>query len=60
VVLLVLPFLFGAQVRPRFEVVAIKPAGPLTPNIVLGLNADGSQVHISWASLTDLVTWHTG
>ena len=56
IVLLLSPFLIGAQTRPQFEVVAIKPAGPLTPNIVLGLNADGSQVHISWASLTDLVT----
>src|SRR5262245_17660324 len=56
IVLLLFPFLLGAQSRPQFEVVAIKPAGPLTPNIVLGLNTDGSQVHISWASLTDLVT----
>jgi len=54
------PFLLGGQVRPQFEVAAIKPAGPLTPNLVLGLNADGSQVHISWASLTDLVTMAYG
>src|SRR5262245_59857730 len=55
IVLLMFPFLLDGQVRPQFEVVAIKPAGELTGNIVLGLNADGSQVHISWASLTDLV-----
>jgi len=54
--LLMPALLVGAQGRPQFEVVAIKPAGPLTGNIILGLNADGSQVHISWASLTDLVT----
>jgi uncharacterized protein (TIGR03435 family) len=55
IVLLIFPLLLGAQVRPQFEVAAIKPAGDLTGNIILGLNADGSQVHISWASLTDLV-----
>jgi uncharacterized protein (TIGR03435 family) len=55
ITLLVVSFLLAAQVKPQFEVVAIKPAGQLTANIVLGLNADGSQVHISWASLTDLV-----
>src|SRR5262249_24161346 len=56
IVLPVFALFLGAQVRPEFEVVAIKPAGELTAKIVLGLNADGSQVHISWASLTDLVT----
>jgi len=56
IALSIFPFLLAGQVRPQFEVAAIKPAGPLSPNIVLGLNADGSQVHISWASLTDLVT----
>ena len=55
IVLFIFPSLLGAQVWLQFEVAAIKPAGDLTGNIILGLNADGSQVHISWASLTDLV-----
>jgi uncharacterized protein (TIGR03435 family) len=55
VVLLTFPFLLCAQGRLQFEVVAVKPAGELSPNMVLGLNADGSQVHITWSSLTDLV-----
>src|SRR5215831_16212433 len=46
--------LFG-QVQPQFEVVSIKPAGPLSPDVVLGLRADGAQVHISWASVRDLI-----
>jgi len=46
--------LFG-QVQPQFEVVSIKPAGPLSPDVVLGLRADGAQVHISWASVKDLI-----
>ena len=50
------PFLVAAQVRPQFEVAAIKPAAPeLSGDFVLGLNAKGSQVHIAWASLVDLV-----
>jgi uncharacterized protein (TIGR03435 family) len=46
--------LFG-QVQPQFEVVSIKPAGPLSPDVVLGLRADGAQVHVSWASVKDLI-----
>src|SRR5215470_3979690 len=46
--------LFG-QVQPQFEVVSIKPAGPLSPDVILGLRADGAQVHISWASIKDLI-----
>jgi uncharacterized protein (TIGR03435 family) len=46
--------LFG-QGQAQFEVAAIKPAGPLTPDVVLGLRADGAQVHISWASIKDLI-----
>jgi uncharacterized protein (TIGR03435 family) len=52
----VCPFVGAAQVRPQFEVVAIKPAADaLSGDFVLGLNAKGSQVHIAWASLLDLV-----
>jgi uncharacterized protein (TIGR03435 family) len=55
-VVFVLPFLVAAQVRPQFEVAAIRPAADaLSGEFVLGLNAKGSQVHISWASLADLV-----
>lgn len=55
-VLFVLPFLVAAQARPQFEVAAIRPAAAeLSGEFVLGLNAKGSQVHISWASLADLV-----
>jgi len=55
-VVFVFPFLVAAQVRPQFEVAAIKPAADdLSGDFVLGLNAKGSQVHISWASLADLV-----
>ena len=55
-VVLVFPFLVAAQVRPQFEVAAIRPAADaLSGDFVLGLNAKGSQVHISWASLADLV-----
>ena len=55
-VVFVFPFLVAAQVRPQFEVAAIKPAADaLSGDFVLGLNARGSQVHISWASLADLV-----
>jgi uncharacterized protein (TIGR03435 family) len=43
------------QGQPQFEVASIKPAGPLTPDLVLGLRADGAQVHISWASIKDLI-----
>jgi uncharacterized protein (TIGR03435 family) len=39
----------------QFEVASIKPAGPLTADVVLGLRADGAQVHISWASIKDLI-----
>ncbi len=53
--LVVLPFLLSAQVRPQFEVAAIKPAGDLTGDIVLGLNAGSSQVHLSWSSLMDMI-----
>lgn len=55
IALLILPLLLSAQDRLQFEVAAIKPAGPLTPNSILGLNADRSQIHISWSSLLDLV-----
>ena len=55
-VVFVLPFLVAAQSRPQFEVAAIKPAAvELSGDFVLGLNAKGSQVHIAWASLVDLV-----
>jgi uncharacterized protein (TIGR03435 family) len=55
-VVFVFPFLVAAQVRAQFEVAAIKPAADaLSADFVLGLNAKGSQVHISWASLADLV-----
>ena len=55
-VVFLVPFLVAAQVRPQFEVAAIKPAAvELSGDFVLGLNAKGSQVHISWASLVDLV-----
>jgi uncharacterized protein (TIGR03435 family) len=43
------------QSQSQFEVASIKPAGPLTPDLTLGLRADGAQVHISWASIKDLV-----
>ena len=44
-VLFVFPFLGAAQVRPQFEVAAIKPAAAeLSGDFVLGLNAKGSQV----------------
>lgn len=56
IALVVFPFLVAAQVRPQFEVAAIKPAPvELSGDFVLGLNARGSQVHIAWASLVDLV-----
>jgi uncharacterized protein (TIGR03435 family) len=55
-VVFVFPILVAAQVRPQFEVTAIKPAAPeLSGDFVLGLNTRGSQVHIAWASLVDLV-----
>ena len=55
-VVFVFPFLITAQVRQQFEVAAIRPAAEdLSSEFVLGLNAKGSQVHISWASLADLV-----
>ena len=55
-VVFVCPLLGAAQVRPQFEVAAIKPAAEaLSGDFVLGLNARGAQVHISWASLADLV-----
>src|SRR5688572_21494214 len=55
-VALVVPFIVAAQVRPQFEVAAFRPAADaLSGDFVLGLNAKGSQVHISWASLADLV-----
>ena len=53
--LLIFPLLLGAQARLQFEVAAIKPSGPLTSNSILGLNADRSQIHISWSSPLDLV-----
>jgi uncharacterized protein (TIGR03435 family) len=40
-------------VQRQFEVVSLKPAGQLTPDIILGLRADGAQVHVSWASIKD-------
>ena len=55
-VLCACPLLLAGQVRPQFEVAAIKPAAPdLSGDFVLGLNARGAQVHIAWASLLDLV-----
>ena len=49
-------FLVAAQERPQFEVAAIRPAAEdLSADFVLGLNAKGAQVRISWASLADLV-----
>ena len=53
---------FGAaQVRPEFEVAAIRPADqPLSGEFVLGLNAKGVQVRIAWASLMDLVNMAYG
>src|ERR1700688_3455876 len=53
---LIFPFILFGQIQPKFEVVAIKPAGELTPDSTLGLNTDGAQTHISWASMTDLIT----
>lgn len=55
-IVFICPFLGAAQERPQFEVAAIRPsADALSGDFVLGLNAKGSQVHISWASLADLV-----
>jgi len=55
-VMFVFPLVGAAQVRPQFEVTAIKPAAPeLSGDFVLGLNAAGAQVHIAWASILDLV-----
>jgi hypothetical protein len=48
VTLLLFPFLAGAQVRPQFEVVAIKPAVSLPQGANLGLNGDVSQVRMPW------------
>jgi len=56
IVVFVSPFLTTAQVRPQFEVAAIKPAAAdLSGDFTLGLNANGAQVHIAWATLKDLV-----
>jgi uncharacterized protein (TIGR03435 family) len=55
IALLFFSFVLFGQVQPQFEVVSIKPAGPLSPDVVLGLRADGAQVHISWASVKDLI-----
>jgi uncharacterized protein (TIGR03435 family) len=55
VLLLMFPFILCGQGQAQFEVASIKPAGPLTPDVVLGLRADGAQVHISWASIKDLI-----
>jgi uncharacterized protein (TIGR03435 family) len=55
-IVFVCPFLGAAQERPQFEVAAIKLADvPLSGDFTLGLNTMGSQVHISWATLRDLV-----
>src|SRR5262249_35483016 len=43
------------QGSAQFEVASIKPAGPLTGDVTLGLRADGAQVHISRASIKDLM-----
>ena len=43
------------QGTTRFEVASIKPAGPLTGDLTLGLRADGAQAHITWASVKDLI-----
>lgn len=53
--LLIFSLVLLGQGQPQFEVASIKPAGPLTGNVVLGLRADGAQVHISWASIKDLI-----
>jgi len=53
-VTLLFPFLAGAQVRPQFEVVSIKPALSLPQGANLGLNGDVSQVRMPWVSLKDL------
>lgn len=53
--LLIFSLVLLGQGQPQFEVASIKPAGPLTPDVALGLRADGAQVHISWASIKDLI-----
>jgi uncharacterized protein (TIGR03435 family) len=55
VALLIVSLVLLGQDQPQFEVASIKPAGPLSPDVVLGLRADGAQVHISWASIKDLI-----
>src|SRR5499427_6601293 len=54
-VLVIFSVILPGQDPPKFEVASIKPAGPLSPDVVLGLRADGAQVHISWASIKDLI-----
>jgi uncharacterized protein (TIGR03435 family) len=56
VTLLMIPFFAGAQVRPQFEVVAIKPAGPRPPQSINSADTDGSQVYIPWTSLRGLTS----
>jgi len=53
--LLIFSLVLLGQGQAQFEVASIKPAGPLTPDVTLGLRADGAQVHISWASIKDLI-----
>lgn len=53
--LLVFSLVLLGQGSPQFEVASIKPAGQLSPDVVLGLRADGAQVHISWASIKDFI-----
>jgi len=55
IALMFFSFVLFGQAQPQFEVVSIKPAGPLSPDVVLGLRADGAQIHISWASVKDLI-----
>lgn len=55
VTLLICSLILFGQGQLQFEVASIKPAGPLTGDIILGLRADGAQAHISWASLKDLI-----
>jgi len=55
VALLIVSLVVLGQGPAQFEVASIKPAGPLTPDVTLGLRADAAQVHISWASMKDLI-----
>jgi uncharacterized protein (TIGR03435 family) len=55
IALLAFSLVLLGQGTTRFEVASIKPAGPLTGDLTLGLRADGAQAHISWASVKDLI-----